>query len=112
MTMAEITDFMKLDMRIGEIISVEYNDKAINPAYKLQINFGDEIGVKNSSAQLCENYKPDELMGRKIISVVNFPAKKIAGFKSEVLVLAAVTRDKGTVLLKPDFDVEIGSKIL
>ena len=55
--MAEITDFMKLDMRIGEIISVEYNDKALKPAYKLRIDFGEEIGIKHSSAQLCENYQ-------------------------------------------------------
>lgn len=110
--MAEITDFMKLDMRIGEIISVEYNDKALKSAYKLRIDFGEEIGIKNSSAQLCENYQEDDLLGRKVISVVNFPARRVAGFKSEVLVLAAVTRDQGTVLLKPDFDVEIGSKIL
>ncbi|WP_338911111.1 tRNA-binding protein [Serratia marcescens] len=71
--MAEITDFMKLDMRIGEIISVEYNDKALKPAYKLRIDFGEEIGIKNSSAQLCENYQEDDLLGRKVISVVNFP---------------------------------------
>lgn len=109
--MAEITDFMKLDMRIGEIISVEYNDKALKPAYKLRIDFGEEIGIKHSSAQLCENYQEDDLLGKKVISVVNFPPR-VAGFKSEVLVLAAVTRDQGTVLLKTDFDVEIGSKIL
>lgn len=109
--MAEITDFMKLDMRIGEIISVEYNDKALKPAYKLRIDFGEEIGIKHSSAQLCENYQEDDLLGKKVISVVNF-ARRVAGFKSEVLVLAAVTRDQGTVLLKTDFDVEIGSKIL
>lgn len=71
--MAEITDFMKLDMRIGEIISVEYNDKALKPAYKLRIDFGEEIGIKNSSAQLCENYQEDDLLGKKVISVVNFP---------------------------------------
>lgn len=63
--MAEITDFMKLDMRIGEIISVEYNDKALKPAYKLRIDFGEEIGIKNSSAQLCENYQEDDLLGKK-----------------------------------------------
>lgn len=63
--MAEITDFMKLDMRIGEIISVEYNDKALKPAYKLRIDFGEEIGIKHSSAQLCENYQEDDLLGKK-----------------------------------------------
>ena len=109
--MAEITDFMKLDMRIGEIISVEYNDKALKPAYKLRIDFGEEIGIKHSSAQLCENYQEDDLLGKKSSpSLISPPG--VAGFKSEVLVLAAVTRDQGTVLLKTDFDVEIGSKIL
>lgn len=104
-------DFLKVDMRVGKIIDAQINEKAIKPAFVLKIDFG-ELGIKNSSAQITENYTAENLIGRQIIAVVNFPPKKVAGVKSEVLVLAAVCLTGGTVLLKPADNVEIGTRIL
>ncbi|RNL85700.1 tRNA-binding protein [Halostreptopolyspora alba] len=109
--MATFDDFQKLDIRVGTVIHAEPNDRASVPAYKLRIDFGAELGVKNSSAQLTENYAPESLKGRQVAAVVNFPPKKIAGFRSEVLVLAAVSEDAGTVLLRPDRDVPPGERV-
>ena len=98
--MITYNDFSKIDMRVGVIKEVMDFKEAIKPAYKLKIYFGDEIGYKNSSAQIT-NYKKEDLIGRKIIAVVNFPPKQIANFMSEVLVLGAITKD-GVKLLTPD----------
>jgi tRNA-binding protein len=84
--------------------------KARKPAYILTIDFG-ELGEKMSSAQITDNYSKAELIGKQIIAVVNFPAKRVAGVKSEVLVLGAVTNDKGVVLLEPNLPVENGNRI-
>ncbi|NHC34745.1 tRNA-binding protein [Scytonema millei VB511283] len=110
--MAEISfdDFLKVDMRVGTIIAVEDNLKARNPAYILTIDFG-ELGQKMSSAQITDNYSKAELIGKQIIAVVNFPAKRVAGVKSEVLVLGAVPNDKGVVLLELNLPVENGTRI-
>jgi tRNA-binding protein len=99
MEMATIEDFLKLEIQAGTIIHAEINSKARMPAYILNIDFGDEVGVKGSSAQLCENYTETDLIGKQIIAVTNFPTRKVAGFKSEVLVLAVVCNKNGTVLV-------------
>jgi tRNA-binding protein len=109
--MATIEDFDKLDMRVGRVLSVEEFPEARNPAWKLEIDFGAEIGIKRSSAQIT-HYSRDQLQGRTVVGVVNFPPRRIAGFQSEVLVLGAMDPEKGVVLLTPDDpDVELGSKI-
>jgi tRNA-binding protein len=108
---ATIEDFDQLDMRVGRVIRVDEFPEARNPAWKLEIDFGPEIGIKQSSAQIT-HYSRDQLEGRTVVGVVNFPPRRIAGFASEVLVLGALDREKGVVLLTPDDpDVELGSKI-
>ena len=109
--MATIEDFGKLDMRVGRVTEVEEFPEARVPAWKLTIDFGPEVGVKRSSAQIT-HYSRDQLDGRTVVAVVNFPPRRIAGFPSEVLVLGALDPDKGVVLLRPDDpDVELGSRI-
>jgi tRNA-binding protein len=108
---ATIEDFDKLDMRVGRVVGVEEFPEARVPAWKLRIDFGAEVGVKQSSAQIS-HYTREELEGRTVVAVVNFPPRRIAGFASEVLVLGALDPDKGVVLLAPDDpDVQLGSKI-
>jgi len=109
----EITldEFLAVQLHVGTILSAKSNKKARKPAYVLEIDFG-KYGRKTSSAQLTENYKTEELAGKQIIAVLNFPAKRIAGVKSEVLVLGAVGEETGTVLLKTDKPVTNGSRIL
>ncbi|MEX0444905.1 tRNA-binding protein [Xenorhabdus sp. SGI246] len=110
--LTDISTFMALNIRVGRITKVEKNEKAIKPAYKLYINFGDEIGEKQSSAQLCQNYTEEQLIGKQILAVVNFPPRRVAGFKSEVLVLAAVCDNEGTVLIQPEKNVTLGTRML
>jgi tRNA-binding protein len=107
---ASFDDFQKLDMRIGRVQEVEEFPEARVPAWKLTVDFGPEIGVKRSSAQIT-HYPAESLVGRLVVGVVNFPPKRIAGFPSEVLVLGALDDEKGVVLLEPDDDVELGSPI-
>jgi len=101
---------MKVDIRLGKIIEVEDFPEARNPSYKLKIDFGSEIGIKKSSAQLT-NYSKEELKGRFVLAVVNFPPKQIANFISEVLVLGVPDENKNCVLLKPDKEVDIGVRL-
>ena len=108
--MATIEDFQKIDMRVGRITAVEDFPEARNPAWKLTIDFGPEVGVKRASAQIT-HYTREDLVGRLVVGVVNFPPRRIAGFPSEVLVLGALDDDKGVVLLRPDEDVELGDRI-
>lgn len=103
-------DFLKPDMRIGTILTAQVFTNAIKPAYQLTIDFG-PLGVKTSSAQITVHYTPEELVGRQIIAVVNFPAKQIANFFSECLILGAVQADESVVLLQPERKVENGSRI-
>jgi tRNA-binding protein len=110
--MAEITweQFEAVDMRVGRVVGVEDFPEARVPAWKLEIDFGPEIGRKRSSAQIA-HYERSELEGRLVVAVVNFPPKRIGPFLSEVLVLGALDDDKGVILLRPDEDVEPGDRI-
>lgn len=102
--------FQAVDMRVGRITAVEEFPEARKPAWKLEIDFGEEIGVKRSSARIT-NYAPEELEGRLVVGVVNFPPRRIGPFSSEVLVLGALDEEKGVVLLRPDAEVAIGDRI-
>lgn len=108
--MATFDDFMKLDIRVGTIVEAVLFEKAKKPAYQLQIDFGDEIGVKKTSAQITNHYKPEELINKQILAVVNFPPKQIANFMSEVLVLGTYS-EGGVVLITPDKEVKNGDKL-
>lgn len=108
--MATIDDFIKLDIRIGEIIEAKVFDKARKPAFKLWVDFGEEIGIKKSSAQITEQYSIEELVGKQVLGVVNFPKRQIADFMSEVLVLGVYTKD-GVVLISPEKKVNKGDKL-
>lgn len=107
--MATFEDFLKLDIRAGTIVRAERSQKAKKPAYKLQIDFG-ELGIKNSSAQITERYAAEELIGKQVLAVVNFPPKQVADFMSEALVLGTYSKG-GVVLATPDFAVENGDKL-
>ncbi len=108
--MATFEDFMKLDIRVGTIIEAKVFEKARRPAYQLKVDFGDDIGVKRSSAQITELYKPDDLIGKQVLAVVNFPPKQVADFMSEILILGTYSKD-GVVLIKPDREVQNGDKL-
>lgn len=106
-----IDDFLKVEICVGSVLSAELNHKAIKPAYVLQIDFGIG-GVKTTSAQLTDSYQTDDLVGKQVAAVMNFPIKRIAGIKSEVLVLAAVEADGRTILLQPGQEVLNGCRII
>lgn len=108
--MIDFNDFKKIDIRTGTILEAELNSEARTPAYVMRIDFG-ELGEKISSAQLTENYGAEELKGKQIVAVVNFPPKRIAGIKSEVLVLGALDDEQGTVLLQTERKVKNGAEI-
>jgi tRNA-binding protein len=105
-------DFLKVDIRVGTVVSVKINQKAKKPAYILKVDFGEDIGIKTSSAQITENYTIEDMQNKQVIAVVNFPEKRIAGIKSEVLVLAIVCHENGTVLLEPSKRVKNGTRML
>lgn len=109
--MIDFEDFERVEMATGTITDARVNDKARMPAYVLTIDFGSGYGERTSSAQITRNYRPEELIGRQIVAVMNFPSKRIAGVKSEVLVLGAVSDTHGVVLLEPSFPVENGTGI-
>ncbi len=104
-------DFEKVDIRVGKIVKVEDFPQARKPAYKLTIDFGPEIGLKKSSAQITKHYTKDELPGRLVMAVVNFPPKQIGPFISEVLTLGVPDGDGGVVLLTPTHNVPVGGKM-
>lgn len=108
--MATIDDFMKLDIRAGEILRAEVSEKAKAPAYKLWVDLGPGIGVKQSSAQITACYRPEELLGKQVLAVVNFPPRKVAGFVSEVLVLGLYAQE-GVVLIAPERRVRNGDRL-
>ena len=110
MSFASWEDFERIDMRVGRVTSVDEFPEARRPAWKLEIDFGPELGTRRSSAQIT-HYAREQLEGRLVVCVVNFEAKRIAGFKSEVLVMGALDDEKGVVLLRPDEDCAPGDRI-
>ena len=108
--MITFDDFAKVDIRVGEIVKAEVFEKARRPAYKLLVDFGEEIGIKKSSAQVTDLYKIEDLVGKQVLAVINFPPRQIADFMSEVLVLGTYSKD-GVVLIQPERAVENGDKL-
>lgn len=104
-------DFEKVEMRVGTILEANDFPKARNPSYQLVIDFGPETGIRKSSAQITHLYRKEDLIGKQIVAVVNFPPKQIANFMSECLVLGAVGDNKEIVLLQPDMKVINGQRI-
>ena len=109
--MATYDDFIKLDIRDGEITKVEDFPEARNPTYKLLINLGDEIGIKKSCAQLVKNYSKEELIGKQVLCVVNFPPRQIGPATSEVLTLGVPDENNECVLIQPNNNVPLGGRL-
>lgn len=111
--MEEITwqEFEKVELRVGTVVAVEPFPEARKPAYKLTVDFGPEIGQRRSSAQITAHYTPDELIGRQVLGVVNFPAKRIGPFLSECLITGCYRPDGTVILVMPDKPVENGAKL-
>lgn len=105
------SDFEKVEMRIGTIIEVNDFPEARNPAYQIYIDFGDEIGVKKTSAQITQKYNKEELIGKQVVAVVNFPKKQIGNFMSECLLLGSIDENKEVVLLSSDKPVKNGLRV-
>lgn len=108
--MATFEDFMELDIRVGTIVEAIPFANARKPAYQLHVDFGSELGVKKSSAQITQHYQPEDLVGRQVLAVVNFPPRQIADFMSEVLVLGTYS-EGGVVLITPERTVANGDKL-
>ena len=109
--MITFAEFDKIDVRVGRVVGVEPFPEARKPAYKLRIDFGPDVGIKRSSAQLTRRYKAEELMDRLVVAVVNFPPRQIGPFLSEVLTLGVPDADGAVVLLRPDADVPVGGRM-
>ncbi|MDQ3856187.1 MAG: tRNA-binding protein [Chloroflexota bacterium] len=106
----DFQDFVKVDIRVGRVVEVREFLEARKPAYQLRIDFG-ELGERQSSAQLTQNYTPDDLQGRLVLAVVNFPPRQIATFKSEVLVLGLPDGQGSVVLVEPEREVPLGGRL-
>jgi len=111
--MNEITidAFLNVDIRVGQIVQAEPYPEARKPAYKIWVDFGDTIGIRKSSAQITQNYSLEELVGRQVIAVVNFPPRQIGKFMSEILILGVPDENNEVVLLKPERDVPLGGRM-
>lgn len=105
-------DFEKVELRVGRIVAAEPFPQARKPAYKLRVDFGPEVGERRSSAQITERYTPEELVGRRVVGVVNFPPKQIGPFLSECLVTGFHDDEGAVVLCVPDGDVPLGARLL
>ncbi len=108
--MLDLETFQKVDMRVGTIVEASLNEKARKPAYKLKVDFGEELGIKSTSAQITDLYESKSLVGRKVIAVVNFPPLQVASVKSEVLVLGSLS-DQGVVLLQAGDEAKNGDRV-
>lgn len=106
------SDFEKVELRVGKVVSAEVFAEARKPAYKLQIDFGEEIGILKSSAQITENYTADELVGKLVVGVINFPKKQIGPFMSECLTTGFYDSNGSVALCVPDKSVPLGAKLL
>lgn len=104
-------DFEKIDIRVGEIIEAKVFEKARKPAYQLWIDFGETLGIRKSSAQICQLYQLDDLVGRQVLAVVNFPPKQIANFMSECLVLGLLGEGGAVTLVQPERKVKNGQRL-
>ena len=112
MVITDFDSFMKIDIRVGEIVRVEPYPEAKKPALKLWIDFGQDIGEKKSSAQITDHYKPTELIGKKVLAVINLKPRQIGNFTSEVLVLGVPDiKEEGVFLVVPDYETKIGSRL-
>ncbi len=109
--MATIEDFQKLDVRVGKIIEISDFPEARKPMYKLKIDFGEEVGIKQSCAQLTQNYTKESLLEKKILGIVNFPPRKIGPEISEVLTLGVPDANGNCILIAPDIDALVGSRL-
>ena len=111
MSTISFDDFMKVDIRIGTIVEVEEFPEARKPAYKLRVDFGPDVGEKRSSAQITRHYTPEDLLGRRVMAVINFPPRQIGKYMSEVLVLGFMDEDDAVVLAVPDKDTPLGARL-
>ena len=105
-------DFMKVELRVGRVVQAEVFTEARKPAYKLQVDFGPELGIRKSSAQITQLYQPQDLVGRLVVAVVNFPKKQIGPLMSECLVTGFQKADGHVALCVPDGDVPLGTRLL
>ena len=105
-------DFMKVELRVGRVVQAEVFAEARKPAYKLQMDFGPELGLRKSSAQITDLYQPEDLVGRLVVAVVNFPKKQIGPLMSECLVTGFHNADGAVALCVPDKDVPLGTRLL
>lgn len=105
------TEFEKVEMRVGTILEVNDFPEARKPAYQLRIDFGSEIGIRKSSAQITKRYSKEDLLNRQLVAVINFPKKQIGKFRSECLILGAIGEEGDVILLAPDFKIENGLRI-
>lgn len=111
MNLASVEQFFAVDIRVGTVVQVEDFPEARRPAYKVWVDFGDEVGIKKSSAQITDLYHKEELLNRQVVAVVNFPPRQVGPFRSEILILGTVQGDQSVVLLQPDRPVQNGLKI-
>ena len=109
--MATYDDFQKLDIRVGKIVQVDDFPEAKKPAYKLSIDLGKEMGIRKSSVQVVRNYRKEDLMGKLVLCVVNFPPRQIGPFLSEVLTLGVPDQNKECILIKPEREVPVGGRL-